>query len=354
MQKRGQVTLFLIMGLVVLIAAAIFFYISKSNVQSKVGVSADKNSRISEASIVKAYAESCIKKAAEDGLFERMGNQGGYINPVKQDEYGEDGIKNSLFSPDDSSLFQGKKIPYYLQATCNSCCYNWVCTCNTPGCTPSPISNPNCGPNPPANSCPNAVTCVNPKCKWSVQYFKPDITPDLNILSGKLSKYVQTEFKKCFDEDTFKGIGIQVIKTDLEPSVKAEFNSEDTSITLNQKMDVIAKDSNTKIETFRVDIPIRFKTLYADSLSLVDKIKTKITDFPEIPDSVIKYPYSIGLDCLAYTNKINVFSWPSDSDSKSRIAQFVDSKTYDEHYKKSYIFQFAMKNINITDSCALP
>lgn len=348
MKKRGQVTIFLMMGLVILILGIIFFYMGKSNVEPKVGTSIEKSSKPSDSDIVKAYAEACIKNAAETGLFKRIGLQGGYINPVKQDDYGEDGIKNSPFSPDDSSLFQGKKIPYYLQAKCDKYCGT---------CSPLPCTPPAPGCSIPRSSCPDS-DCVQWRCKkWT--YLEFTLRPDLELMEKKLSRYVEAEFEKCLDENVFGNVGVHIAKIDPKPKADVSFNAEDTSITVNQSITVKTKDSTVKLETFRADIPLRVKAMYENSILLISKIQDAIKASSDSPDST-EFEYSIVPDCAAYDKygATNVYVKPSD-DGSSRIVQFVDFSTYSEEYYKnykyyhhSYIFQFALKNIDITDNCA--
>ena len=80
MKKRGQITIFLILGLILIIVAGFIFYFNKSSARSQSAVSVAQSLDSSDTEIVKTYAESCIKNAAEDALFNRIGVQGGYID----------------------------------------------------------------------------------------------------------------------------------------------------------------------------------------------------------------------------------------------------------------------------------
>lgn len=341
MKKRGQVTAFMIIAVIIIAVFLLFYYSQSSSSKSKSSASAAKASKPNTAEAVKVYAESCIKKSAEEALFQRIGIQAGYINPIPEADYSEDGIAGSPFNPAYTS-FLSKKVPYYLQAECDKYCGCEMCT-SIPG--PCVL--------PPFPGCPLANRqCVKWKCKkWTYKEFKPDVSAELDLLSKKLTKYVEVEFEKCFDENVFKNIGIEVTKTNLKPSAEINFNEGDTSITVNQNMTVQTKDSTVRLEKFRADIPIRFRALYSDSLLLVDKIKASITNFPD-SDYTPEFSYSIAPDCGTYNRNgaTNVYTKPSD-DGASRIVQFADFSTYFGHYLLTYKFQFAVKNINVIDNC---
>jgi hypothetical protein len=102
MKKGGQVTLFVIIGLVILSATFIIFYI-RSQIEPQ-GPGGDKDP-------VQAYVEQCLLQVSEDALV-RLGQQGGYVNLSSLDKtmamhYPMESNMLSLFS---DSLF----VPYWL------------------------------------------------------------------------------------------------------------------------------------------------------------------------------------------------------------------------------------------------
>ena len=77
-------------------------------------------------------------------------------------------------------------------------------------------------------------------------------------------------------------------------------------------------------------------------------------DFVQKIENANSNTYTITLeDCESFDkNKLtNVYIRNSDN-GKKEIVQFVDFSTYNEKYLNSYIFQFAIKNIDIRGSCA--
>ena len=78
MKKRGQITIFLIIGIMIIVLFGIVYYAKSYNTKSTMENAPEKTS--GESAILKAYAESCIKDIAEKALFEIISEQGGYID----------------------------------------------------------------------------------------------------------------------------------------------------------------------------------------------------------------------------------------------------------------------------------
>ncbi len=74
MAKRGQITLFIILGITVLLVSGIFIAVTNKSITKP------KKEEI-DLSPIQTYAQSCLKNVAEEALFEKLGKQGGYISP---------------------------------------------------------------------------------------------------------------------------------------------------------------------------------------------------------------------------------------------------------------------------------
>ena len=70
MHKRGQVTVFIIVGVLILIVAGVFLYSQDKKI-------IEKPTTINTAPII-SFVEQCIKSTAQEGIFEN-GKQGGYF-----------------------------------------------------------------------------------------------------------------------------------------------------------------------------------------------------------------------------------------------------------------------------------
>ena len=79
MQKRGQVTTFIILGLLIVIAIILLLVILKVPIgELKTGPS-EEIARQLQIESIKEYVDSCVKDTANNGLY-IIGLQGGYIN----------------------------------------------------------------------------------------------------------------------------------------------------------------------------------------------------------------------------------------------------------------------------------
>ncbi|MEK6892257.1 MAG: hypothetical protein AABX25_03670 [Nanoarchaeota archaeon] len=301
MQKRGQITVFIIIGIVMIIVLGIFLYLSGYSTKAQTSVNIKEAVNPSDTNIVKTYAESCLKLVSDDALFNRIGLQGGYINPDSTTTYGEPGVGFPL-----PSSFQGKKVPYYLTGE-----------------------------------------GVAPSLTYSA------FVPDLELVKKKFENYILVEFEKCFSKNTFKDIGLEVEKPHVDyqslnfdlsgtsVNISAEFNKNDVYVNLNYPIVIKRGPARTSVESFNIMLPIGFKVLYESAAALVNNTK-----------KVQPNAYDISTDCSLYDKNgfTNVYLKESDSGSKE-IVQFVDFSTYYKNYLNAYIFQFAVKNVNIKGSC---
>ena len=81
MLKRGQVTLFIILGVLVLGLVALFFFLRSTVVEERVQEARPVAEDVpTEFNPVKVFTEDCLKLTVEEGMT-RLGQQGGYIRP---------------------------------------------------------------------------------------------------------------------------------------------------------------------------------------------------------------------------------------------------------------------------------
>ncbi|MAG91861.1 hypothetical protein CMO83_04240 [Candidatus Woesearchaeota archaeon] len=286
MQKKGQITIFIILGIVLIVVSGIFFYINKSSAESESAVSVAKSSDSTDSDIVQTYAEACLKMVTEEALFNKIGLQGGYINPVNVPSegitYSRGGVSND--------------VPYYIQGA-------------------------------------------------STNY------PTLEDINGDLKTYVEDEFENCFQISVFEDISLNILRTNEEINADVSLNEEDVSVVLNYPLTIKKENTETKLGLFSVILPIRLKALYESAKIMVDRIKTAQNTPLNTPPNT----YNISFDCSDYNKNgiTNVYNKPG-SDTATRIIQFMDFSTYYDHYFNSYIFQFAVKNVNVVGKCSPP
>ncbi len=84
-QKRGQVTVFLVIGVVILFLAAGMFYMVSSSQKDKMAVAEEETPlSIRIKPQLRMYVESCLKDTAVPGIF-LLGMQGGVVYPENPD-----------------------------------------------------------------------------------------------------------------------------------------------------------------------------------------------------------------------------------------------------------------------------
>ncbi len=133
MHKRGQVTVFVILGLLILIVLALVFYLygEKLKFQTKEEVKFD----FSNVDVVKTYVEDCINKYSLEAI-NLAGKQGGEVNPGFYQNWnckslGDcDKVSYACFTTEYASCYNKKpffrnfveqEITNYLKTNLNSC-----------------------------------------------------------------------------------------------------------------------------------------------------------------------------------------------------------------------------------------
>lgn len=102
MEKRGQITVFIIVGIILLLSAAIYIAVSK-----ELNIFSPREIIPPELEPLKTYVETCLKDAAEPGI-NLLGLQGGYIE-IPQ-EIALDSDRHLALIP---KMTASKKIPYW-------------------------------------------------------------------------------------------------------------------------------------------------------------------------------------------------------------------------------------------------
>ncbi len=289
MKKRGQITIFMILALSVMIILGLLYYIIGYNTKAKSTQIIMEASDSKDIGIVKSYAESCLKSVSEDALFKRAGIHGGYIEPNGSLLYNEDPLPDGQ-----KTYFLNNSVPYYLEADCKSSCA-----------------------------------------------FNENIPKESAIIE-KLQNYIIVEFQKCLNTTVFEDIGLSIAKPAQNINVDVSLNKEDVSIKLNYPLTITSGKARIALDFFAVTLPIRLKALYSSSIELVQKIEAANSGEYIITPA----------DCISFDKNglTNVYVKSSDNGPKE-IIQFVDFSTYEKYYFHSYIFQFAVKNIRVDGNC---
>ncbi|MEM4369014.1 MAG: hypothetical protein QXU88_01660, partial [Candidatus Woesearchaeota archaeon] len=112
MQKRAQLTIFIIIGVVLILSVGTIIYLAslrRAPVSREVVTPTLPEVPV-EVQPIKEFVTTCIAQVSENGL-RLLGEKGGYIDPVKA------GLKFNSVEPTDSELVElvsgGPKIPYW-------------------------------------------------------------------------------------------------------------------------------------------------------------------------------------------------------------------------------------------------
>src|SRR3989338_5411518 len=107
MKKRGQITLFILIGMIIFIFLVFIIFLrqrvvektSEFELKKSVQRGLDRNSIIH-------FVEDCLRQVSEKAVFTRIGPQGGYIDPSGDsvNMYGDEGVPQGS-----SYIVSGKK-----------------------------------------------------------------------------------------------------------------------------------------------------------------------------------------------------------------------------------------------------
>jgi len=107
--RKGQVTIFIIIGIIILFAFAGILYLTRTTTSEQ--VKGQEEVLIAtvpqEFQSIQTYTENCINEIATQGLI-ILGQQGGYIYPEVEGTYSAADPTNS-----DGLVLESLKIPYW-------------------------------------------------------------------------------------------------------------------------------------------------------------------------------------------------------------------------------------------------
>lgn len=289
MACKAQITIFIIVGIVLLVLLLFFIYLSTSvgdveqdSIDTAIDASLD-------ATPIKAYFQGCAQNLLQEAVY-NMGLQGGYIDPAGNIKYGEVGtIEFGLngFLVDNAD----HKVPYYLDEFLES-------------------------------------------------------RPRLNDIEEKLEKYLIVEFERCFEQGNFESQGyeLRIPSVDYE-SVEFDFNQlpVDSSVEITDHevianilypITVVLGTRSTRISEFIVSVPVRIPHVY----DIADKIITELL--------ANNLEYLINDDCPSFDDEhlTNVYF-------SQGIIQIVDFKPYNGYLHQSFFYQFAINNTRYGGQC---
>lgn len=236
--KRGQVTVFIIIGILILFVFAGVLYVTKT--ATKEELVAEGQPVIAavpqEFQPLQTFTEDCLAEVGRRGLLV-LGQQGGYIYPDLAGEYSADNPTDA-----DGVDLEPIKVPYWHY-----------------------------------NALPNQNPQISYSSKQPVLYAKED--PELSI-EAQLSRFTEENIAECLnDYEAFTAGGFTVEAPALDESSPAakeiQVTVADQSVNFWLKMDLKATkgEAQTEMSQFYVPVPVRLKEMYnaAAELAAVEK-----------------------------------------------------------------------------------
>ncbi len=227
LDKKGQIAVFIIVGILILVSAVSVIYIRSIITKEKIAPELPRITRVAdEVEPIKDYVEFCIYDIGEQGL-KKIGKQGGYLdldqqgitaNPIEPTEG-----KAIVFPPD-------LMIPYWWHLK----------------------SSNECGTDFP--------------CMFGSE--RPELEGSFSIQS-QLQDYVAEEFIACLDDFApFKSQGFTIEgKGEITPIVT--FTQKDTIIYVDYPLK-IEKEGKHTMNQFYTRIPVNMQKMYSLATDIVN------------------------------------------------------------------------------------
>lgn len=218
LNKRGQITIFVIAGIILLLIVALFFFLRKqASTVTPGGTGATIDLQLMP---VQSFITNCLYSVGKQGVF-KLGAHGGYIEPEKF------GIISNMAMPTESngvSFFEDSEpIAYWFYLKSNNKCQQ---------------------------------NCV-------VASERPPLSDGDKSITSQLSTYIEENIGTCLNNlSSFNqtyGISAQIIG-----SPKAEVYIKDDTVLLLLKQTIKAsyKDKQQTLTDFQTELPVRLKAAY--------------------------------------------------------------------------------------------
>ncbi len=286
-RKKAQVSIFAILGIFIFVlACALYFTLGKVNVEESI---AEESSTTLEnqADKAKLYVESCLNEIAVRGIFDKLGPQGGYIDPEYDAYYGD-------YDQVEWERSGNLKIPFWY-------------------------------------------------------YDGRDISPSLEQIETKIGRFVIIEGENCSrleDISSFEGTDILRPKTDYYENL-FDFSKEETYINVSilntsviiryhYPITLVRGDKQKTIEDFVTEIPIALGADYWIAKDILSRAEESGAGGYDLADDCNEYKGRSMVDVVSFNKNVVITDyWPN----------------LDSRFGSSFRFQYLVRGVSINGKC---
>ncbi len=302
--KRGQLTLFVIVGIVVIAIFAFLFFAVQTVSRSQLETQVDQIfQQIVSSTSLNYYVSLCAQQSLEEGL-DLIGEQGGKIFESQ----------GGIYPPQDYlilNLDKSYNVSYAIQRERN--------VLDTPEypCKSSDIDNSSpcfmgcCFSYPPGTFYRYSLSLLPPLCKTAVDCgFEARACPSGSTfciprsIQGQLEEFISNRTKECVRLDSI--IGINTTYSVQEGNVSTTLNLGDNDVSASINFPILIRlagraEPFARLAKFSATSPVRLKKIY----QLVDdmiKKNTERLDFNMLTDANQSFAYSQDFQIIRYNN----------------------------------------------------
>ncbi len=233
-EKKAQITIFIILGIILLVSTSVFLYIKQVSIEKK-GASSESVYKVpEEAQPVYDYVSGCLRDKTKEALI-ILGENGGYIYPESA------GITGNYMNPTEERGLRYSKhddytLPYWLyMSSPNSC---------TADC---------------------AFGSEMPQLKRSGNSHND------NSVESQIDLYLSENLEECLDGFAqFKQAGF-TIKSDSQPRIVSIITRNDVTVNMDYSLEIIRGDSNVEINKFVTHTQVRLYDIFELASEIVNK-----------------------------------------------------------------------------------
>lgn len=230
--KKSQVTLFMIVGLIIIIGGVIFFSLTKKTKEAEPEIKIVQEQTPVEFDPIRKYANDCAYSVGVEGL-RIIGKQGGYMSFTNKTLNKEAFVITQNPTETDAVSFASDsdlKIPYWWHLKS-------------------------------ANNCKG-------DCKFASK--RPELRQAENSIEKQLERYIDLRFKECLND--FEPFAEQGFKVTEKGKIKSDvvIGSDDVVVVVNYHINAEHQESSSDIRQFLVRIPVNLNKIY--------ELATKITN----------------------------------------------------------------------------